>query len=70
MRYFGLFLLFASLTLFSIGCGQTDQPSADPSPAETGDAAMEADAEPAADADAEPAADAEPEKEAEEGSSE
>ena len=52
MRYFALFLMIASLTVFGIGCAETDKPAADPSPA----------AEEAAD-DAAPAADAKPAEE-------
>ena len=37
MRYFAIFLMLASLTLFTLGCGGADQPSTDPSPAETVD---------------------------------
>lgn len=37
MKYFALFLMIASLAVFGFGCTETDQPSADPSPAATDD---------------------------------
>ena len=61
MRYFALFLMLASLTLFSVGCTKTDEPAPDPSPAATVDTPAETDApEPPA---GEPAAEGSAEKE-------
>ena len=58
MRYFALFLMVASLTVFGMGCaGEADKPKADPSPA--ADKAKDA----APDAKADKAAPAEKEKE-------
>lgn len=65
MRYFALFLMLASLTLFGFGCTKTDQPAADPSPATVVDAPAETDAPEPPAADPAPEGSAEKEKPAE-----